>query len=215
MAKTEPFDKHFERYEEWFSHNRFVYQSEIEAVRRHIPHHGMGIEIGVGSGLFAQPLKIHFGLEPSEKMRTLAAKRGVNVVDGVAEKLPFQDHFYDYALMVTTICFLDDPGKSITEAHRIIREGGKLIIGFVDKESPIGRRYREHQQESLFYKQALFYSTAEIVSMMKQAGFSNFQFTQTIFKRLDKITEAEEVRKGYGTGSFVVISGMKGQNKND
>ncbi len=28
--------------------------------------------------------------------------------DGVAEKLPFEDHFFDFALMVTTICFLDN-----------------------------------------------------------------------------------------------------------
>ncbi len=214
MAKTEPFERHPDQYEEWFVQNRFVYQSEIEALRRHIPERGRGVEIGVGSGLFARPLKIYNGLEPSEKMRALAVKRGVNVVDGVAERLPFQNDFYKYVLMVTTICFLDDPAKSIVEARRILEPGGKLFIGFVDKNSSLGRQYQEHKQESLFYRQAMFYSTSEIVALMKEAGFTDFNFTQTIFKNLDQIRAMEEVRDGYGEGSFVVVSAVKAGSKN-
>ncbi len=210
MPKIEPFERYFEKYEEWFVQNCYAFQSEIEAVRRHLPSRGRGIEIGVGSGLFAKPLGIHVGLEPSGEMRSIAVKRGVDVVEGIAEHLPFMDDFYDFALMVTTICFLDDVPKSIIEAQRVVKPGGKLIIGLVDKNSPIGKLYQQNQQENVFYRDATFYSTDEVVTLMKQAGFSDFNFTQTIFKMLEKIEEAEEIKEGYGEGSFMVVSGIKG-----
>ena len=210
MPKIEPFERYFEKYEEWFVQNRYAFQSEIEAVRRHLPSRSRGIEIGVGSGLFAEPLGIHVGLEPSREMRSIAVKRGVDVVEGIAEHLPFMDDFYDFALMVTTICFLDDVPKSIIEAQRVVKPGGKLIIGLVDKNSPIGKLYQQNQQENVFYRDATFYSTDEVVTLMKQAGFSDFNFTQTIFKMLEKIEEAEEIKEGYGEGSFMVVSGIKG-----
>lgn len=214
MPKIEPFERYLSQYEDWFEQNRFAFQSEIEAVRRHLPDRGRGIEIGVGSGLFAEQFGIRYGIEPSKKMRSKAAKRGVNVVEGVAEKLPFEDSFYDYALMVTTICFLDDIKKSINEAYRIVKPGGKLIIGLVDKNSPIGKLYKKFKQDNVFYRHATFYTTDEVVAFMKQTGFNDFYFTQTIFKNLDEIKEPEEVKKGYGTGSFVVVSGIKRNVKN-
>jgi len=112
MARTEPFDAHSQEYEQWFDRNHLAYQSELEAVRAQLPETGEGFEIGVGSGLFAAPLGIRHGVEPSEAMRELARQRGIEVVPGVAENLPYNDGSFDYALMVTTICFVDDPAAS-------------------------------------------------------------------------------------------------------
>lgn len=208
MPKIEPFEKYADQYEDWFVQNKYAFKAEIEAVRKHIPEHSRGIEIGVGSGLFAEPLGIHVGLDPSGEMRLKAVKRGINVVDGTAENLPFMDNFYDFALMVTTICFVDNVKQSINEAKRIIKPGGKLIIGLIDKNSNIGKLYKKHQKESVFYSTAIFYSTEEIVGYMKKGGFQDFYFTQTIFTSLDKINENEQVKEGFGEGSFVVISGV-------
>ncbi len=208
MPKIEPFEKYSDQYEDWFVKNKHVFKAEIEAVRKHIPKQGRGIEIGVGSGLFAEPLGIRVGLDPSGKMRSIAVKRGINVVDGTAEHLPFMDDFYDFALMVTTICFVDDAEMTISEAKRIIKPEGKLIIGLIDKNSPIGKMYKEHQKESVFYNHAIFYSTDEIVQYMNKAGFRDFYYTQTIFNPLDIVDENEPVKEGFGEGSFVVISAV-------
>lgn len=67
MSKIEPFEKYLDLYEDWFVQNRYAYQSEVEAVRRHLSPESRGLGIGVGSGLFAEPLGIHDGVEPSEK----------------------------------------------------------------------------------------------------------------------------------------------------
>jgi ubiquinone/menaquinone biosynthesis C-methylase UbiE len=207
--KTKPFEEYTEKYEDWFERNRFAYESELEAVRVMLPEKGKGVEIGVGSGRFAALLGIKYGLEPSPKMRTIAMKKGIEVVDGFAEKLPYDNESFDYALMVTTLCFLDDVDRAFSEVHRILKPDSYFINGFVDKESEIGKSYEKHKQESVFYKIAKFYSVDELVKHLEKAGFRDFGFNQTIFHSLGDTKSVEPVKQGYGEGSFVVIRARK------
>jgi ubiquinone/menaquinone biosynthesis C-methylase UbiE len=214
MPKAEPFEKHMARYEEWFEKNMFTYKSELQAVRLLLPESGTGVEIGVGTGRFAAPLGIRVGVEPSKAMRGMAQKRGIKVIDGVAEALPFQDCLFDFALMVTTVCFVDDIEASFKEASRVIKSGGFLINGFVDRNSSLGKAYQQHRDKNVFYKMATFYSVDEVIFYLKKAGFRNFAFTQTIFHNLDEIKKVETIKEGYGEGSFVVVRAMKPGVKN-
>ena len=113
MPKISPFEKHVDQYEEWFAKNRWVYEAELRAAKDMIPSAGRGVEIGVGTGRFAEPLGIKIGVEPSKRMREIAQNRGIQVLDGMAEKLPFDDSRFDFALMVTTVCFVDDIHRSV------------------------------------------------------------------------------------------------------
>jgi len=209
MEKVEPFERYTEEYEDWFEKNKFAYLSELQAIKSQLPKTGYGLEIGVGSGRFAAPLGIRLGVEPSSRMREIAQKRGIEVVNGVAENLPFDDAQFDFALMVTTICFLDDVGSALREVHRVLKPDGCLIIGFIDKDSTIGKLYQRHKEDSVFYRVATFYSVEEVISHLKKAGFKNFSFTQTIFSSLAEIKDIEPVTDGYGKGSFVVIKAKK------
>jgi ubiquinone/menaquinone biosynthesis C-methylase UbiE len=215
MAKIEPFERHKVKYEEWFEKNVFAYKSELQAVRYLLPKKGTGLEIGVGTGRFAVPLGIRVGIEPSKAMRQMARKKGIEVVDGVAEALPFDDCQFDFALMVTTICFVDDIEASFKEAFRVIKPAGFFINGFVDRNSSLGKFYQKHRAKSVFYKIATFYSVDEVIPYLKKAGFRNLTFTQTIFHALEEIKEVETIKEGYGEGSFVVVSGMKPSVKNE
>ena len=209
MTKIIAFEKYVQQYESWFTRNRWVYEAELRAVKSMMPPRDCGVEIGVGTGRFAEPLSIKFGLEPSAPMRQIAKKRGLHLVGGIAEELPFGSLKLDFVLMVTTVCFVDDIHKSLAEAYRILADGGSLIVGLVDSNSPLGQIYRKHQKESLFYQEATFFSVEEITACMTKAGFTNFAFRQTIFRGLPEITETEPVKCGYGQGSFVVIRGEK------
>jgi len=209
MPKVEPFEEYASQYEGWFERNRFVYESELRAIREQLPEKGKGIEIGVGSGRFAAPLGIEMGVEPSRKMRELAQKRGIRTIEGVAERLPFHNSQFEFALMVTTVCFVDDIQDSFQEAYRILKPGGCLIIGFIDRESSLGRLYQQHKKKSVFYKIATFYTVAEILLNLKKVGFKNFSLIQTIFHSLSKIKAIEPIKEGYGEGSFVVIKALK------
>jgi len=215
MAKIEAFERHTIKYEEWFEKNIFAYKSELQAVRYLLPKKGTGVEIGVGTGRFAEQLGIRVGVEPSKAMKKVAQKRGIEVIDGVAEALPFEDCQFDFALMVTTICFVDDIEASFKEVFRVIKPSGFFINGFVDRKSSLGSFYHKHRVKNVFYKIATFYSVKEIIPYMEKAGFRNLAFTQTIFHALEEIKEVEAMKEGYGEGSFVVVSGMKPGVKNE
>jgi len=209
VPKTEPFEKYTDQYENWFEKNRYVYQSEINAIRGILPDFKNGIEIGIGSGRFAEPLGIKFGIEPSNEMRKIARIRGIKVVNSVAESLPFKDCSFDLALMVTTLCFLDDARKAFVEIYRILKPDGYFINGFVDKNSKVGRIYQKNKQKSVFYREAIFFTTEEVVKLLEKTGFKGFEFRQTIFNNLDKINQVEKIKEGYGEGSFIVIKAQK------
>ena len=209
MPKVEPFEKHADMYEEWFVRNRFAYESELQAIRALLPEDGNGIEIGVGTGRFAAPLGIKLGVEPSKTMREIAQKKGIEVVNGVAEALPFDNNQFDFALMVTTICFLDDIETSFKEVFRVLKPRALFVIGFVDRNSPIGVVYQKHKDESMFYKEARFYSVDEVASYLEKLGFRDLTYMQTIYQDLRKLKDIEPVNEGYGEGSFVVVRGVK------
>lgn len=210
MPRTGPFDAHSNAYEEWFSRNPHVYRSELKAVAHFIPVEGEGLEIGVGSGRFAAPLGIEVGIEPSREMRRLARLRGITVFNAVAEKIPFPDRRFDFALMATTICFLDDIEKSFQEARRVLRNHGPFIIGFVDRDSPLGRIYQQRKEENLFYREATFYGCEEVISLLRDSGFEPPQVIQTVFGRLEEIHRVQDFCSGHGEGGFVVIRAAKG-----
>jgi SAM-dependent methyltransferase len=209
MARTEPFDKYLDEYEEWFKENRYVYESELEAVRHFIPKNKNGIEIGIGTGRFAFPFGINEGVEPSSAMRNFVMNKGLKVYDGIAENLPIADGSYDFALMVTTICFVDDVLKSFQEINRILKPAGNIIIGLVDRESPLGKIYRKMKEQNKFYRPATFYSTTEVVSHLKKSKFNNVEIVQTVFGDLQKIDKIQIYKTGYGEGGFVVINAAK------
>jgi ubiquinone/menaquinone biosynthesis C-methylase UbiE len=60
--------------------------------------------------------------------------------------------------MVTTICFVDDLKKAFREAFRVLKKEGFIVIGFIDKDSELGKIYRANKNKSRFYKIAEFFS---------------------------------------------------------
>jgi SAM-dependent methyltransferase len=209
MPGVAPFETHHERYEAWFAKHRAAYLSELLAVRAFVPWEGRGLEIGVGSGRFAAPLGVQVGLDPSPAMLAHAAARGIETVKGVAEDLPFADASFDHVLIVTTICFVDSPVRMLAEAHRVLKPAGRLVIGFIDRESTLGRDYLAHQAESDFYREATFYSADEVELLIRDAGFSISAWGQTLAHPLAETREIEPLRVGRGQCAFVVVAATR------
>lgn len=206
MAQSTPFATHHRRYEAWFEHHRAAYVAELLALRPFVPYTGRGLEIGVGTGRFAAPLGVALGVDPSPEMLAYAAARGIEVVQGVAEALPFADASFDYALVVTTICFVEAPAQLLAEAHRVLQPGGRLILGFIDPDSTLGREYLAKQAQSRFYRAATFYRPAEVEELLRGAHFTIAAWAQTLGRPLAETREIEPVRPGHGSGAFVVVA---------
>ncbi|KAA0004035.1 MAG: class I SAM-dependent methyltransferase [Thermoplasmata archaeon] len=206
MKNIQIFEELAQEYDEWFNKNNFAYKSEILALKKFIPKKGEGLEIGVGTGRFAIPLGIRIGVEPAKAMADIAKKRGIEVYKAKAEKLPFNDKSFDFVLMVTTICFLQNPMKAFYEVKRILKPGGYIIIGMIDTNSPPGKVYELKKKNSRFYKYAHFYPVNQILKWLKKLEFGNIRICQTIFQNIEEIDAIEHVKDGYGEGIFVVIS---------
>ncbi|MCK4851571.1 MAG: class I SAM-dependent methyltransferase [Candidatus Omnitrophica bacterium] len=201
------FDEHYKKYDAWYDENKLAYLSELEAVKKALPEKGHGLEIGVGSGRFAAPLGVTAGIDPSKKMVELAVKRGVDARLGSGERLAFEDSFFDHVLIIVTLCFVRSAEKVISESARVLKKGGKVIIGIIDKESFLGKFYQ--QKGSIFYGRARFFNVKEVVELLETAGFSDLSYYQTVFDYPDRLNAVEEPRQGFGKGGFVVISAMK------
>ncbi|VVC75621.1 putative methyltransferase YcgJ [Aquicella siphonis] len=200
------FDQLADRYDQWFDRHVAVFESEVLALKKIIPAQGRGLEVGTGSGRFAAALGIREGVEPSAKLASLAGNRGVQVHPGVAESLPFPDDQFDYLLFGTVLCYLDDPLKALSEAVRVLKPTGLLLIAMLDKGSFLVKEYENKKPVNPFYRHAHFYTVNEMLILIHALHFREESIYQTIFSPLENITTPQAVRSGYGEGGFVVIS---------
>jgi ubiquinone/menaquinone biosynthesis C-methylase UbiE len=99
---------------------------------------GRVLELGLGSGLnlpFYDPAKVTSvqGVDPSAELRAIAqtAPRPeglkVDMADGVAESLPFEDHSFDSVVCTFTLCSVHTPAAALAEARRVLKPGGRLF----------------------------------------------------------------------------------------
>jgi len=183
-SKIHVFDSLASDYDAWFEEEgRLIFASEVEALRQTLPLLPKPwIEVGVGSGRFAQALGIDIGLDPSSKLLEMAENRGISVLLGRGEEMSFKGGVFGTAFFVVTLYFVDSPREILSEAARLLKNGGKVVLGLILKESPWGQLYqREKETGHRFYSHAMFYSYGELDMLLKQAGFSVKQITSTLF----------------------------------
>jgi len=209
-----PFDDLALEYDAWFEgEGKPVFAIEVPAFRELLPTLPKPwLEIGVGSGRFAQALGIETGIDPSSKLLKMARRRGVNAFLGHGEQEVFDEESFGTVFLIVTVCFLDSPLEVLKEAKRILMPGGKIVLGLVLKESPWGRFYQTQKEEGhRFYKYATFYRYDEVAKLLEQAGFSIEQVISTLFQRPGKVKRMELPQKGYSSsaGFTVIVAGKQ------
>ncbi|MBA1146390.1 methyltransferase domain-containing protein [Ectothiorhodospiraceae bacterium WFHF3C12] len=199
------FDLHHHQYDTWFDRHPDDYLSELLAVRALLPWSGPALSIGVGTGRFAAPLGIGIGLDPAREMLRYARARGISVVRGIAEALPFADASFTRILSVTTLCFVDDAAAMLAEAFRALAPGGALVLADIDRASPLGQTYLAKQPDNVFYREARFYSGGELHKLLLDNGFVELQWAQTLTQPASGVRVIEPLQPGHGLGGFMVV----------
>ena len=166
------FDEFAMDYDRWFDENATAYEAQLRMLRDAVPHSGRGLEVGAGSGRFAVPLGIGNGLDPSRELLKNAKRRGTEVVLGEGEHLPYCAETFDYVLMMTVVCFLENPLVVLQETFRVLARGGYLILGFIEKDGRIAMQYRQEKMKGRFLRFARFLTADEVAQIMEDAGFS-------------------------------------------
>lgn len=95
------------------------------------------VDVGCGTGRFAAFARHRlgarvWGVDPSAEMlrraRARPDARGIGWKQGVAERLPFQDGWFDAAHMHLVVHTLADRGRALAEIGRVLGPGGRLAI---------------------------------------------------------------------------------------
>lgn len=199
------FDERADDYDRWFDDNDELYRAELVAVEELLTpirdQHGPdapGLEIGVGTGRFAAPLGIPHGVEPAPQMARVARARGVTVTDGVAENLPYLAAEFAYTVFITALCFVTDPARALSEARRVTRDDGAIVVVFLNPASPAGKQLTAGQADDPYYVHARLRTPEEITALLDDAGFEVVDSRQVTASPEGTI----EVRPGTDAGLF-------------
>lgn len=181
---AEAFSLHAEDYDRWFDdpNGRILFELEVKAIRilmrDLIPPF---LEIGVGSGRFAEALGIRYGVDPADALLEMARKRGINAEKASGEKLPFSNRIFGGVFILFTLCFVKDPTLVLSEAKRVLRNDGGLILGIINRESPWGELYARKKAEGHpIYRHARFFIIDEVSSMLEKSAMRVEAYSSTL-----------------------------------
>ncbi|MDH3394179.1 MAG: class I SAM-dependent methyltransferase, partial [Desulfobulbaceae bacterium] len=112
---SEVFDQRAEEYDRWFDEG-VLFNIERDALLDiTTPLTGPKVEVGVGPGRFAAALGVDFGIDPAMAPLKLAADRGIRPCRGIGEALPLSESSCGAVFLLFTLCFLENPHKTIHE----------------------------------------------------------------------------------------------------
>jgi len=234
MNKKSSFDKYAGEYDSWFFDNTNLLTSEVNLVAHFLKNPGEVFSVGCGSGLFESILERDFnieiknGIEPSDGMANIARKRGMNVEVTTAENADFGIEKYDTVLFNGTPSYITDLESVVNKAFASVKKGGKIIMIDVPKESSYATMYNlakavdtwehpllegVHPKDPYpieFVRVANWRTTEEKIMLLEKAGFTDFEFAQTLTKHPKYSNKViEQPVEGYDCGDYVAICALK------
>ncbi len=211
--RPSPFDSLARQYDAWYDgKGRQAFAIELAALRPLLP--GLPepwLEVGVGTGRFAQALGIPLGVDPSEELLALARQRGIEVLWGEGEELVFRAGSLGTVFLLTTWEFLSDPARVLAECRRVLRPGGRLVNAYLDRDGRWGASYvAKARAGHPLFSHARFDGYGTVRRLTEAAGFVVIRTVSTLFQGPGAVTGPEEPRDGFCPGaSFVVVVAEK------
>jgi SAM-dependent methyltransferase len=141
------------------------------------------LEIGVGTGRFAEGLGIGIGVDPAAAVLRYARRRGIRTLRALGHALPFRDREFGAVVIIVTLCFASDAQRLLREAARVAKPEGGIVLGIVPAEGPWGRFYtRRARQGHTFYSEARFFTLEQLRELARVAGLRFECSVSTLFQ---------------------------------
>ncbi len=120
------------------------------------------------TGIDADPVMLAAARAHAEATRVEAM-----FLPGRIERLPFRDSSFDVVVAVTVLCFVADADTAVREMARVLRPGGRLVLGELGRRSvwAMSRRFRAWLGATT-WKAAHFRTAAELRVLLQQAGLA-------------------------------------------
>lgn len=140
------------------------------------------LDAGCGTGIYSIELAkrgaLTSGTDSSGEMlnraRAKAREEGLTIgfVSADALTLPFPGDYFDMVLSIGALCFIKEREKALLEMRRVLKPGGRLIVGVLNKWSPWAafRRIKGFFKDTI-YSRADFISPPELELSLKRTGF--------------------------------------------
>jgi SAM-dependent methyltransferase len=84
-----------------------------------------------------------------------------------AERLPFPDASFDHAVCLGAVLYFTDPLVALTELHRVVRPGGRIVLRTVNR----GNLYTQRTGRNIDPASRNLYTLDELTSLLDAAGF--------------------------------------------
>jgi ubiquinone/menaquinone biosynthesis C-methylase UbiE len=137
------------------------------------------LDLGCGTGNYSfwlarKGLQVT-GVDISDSMLGIAREKAgredldINFVKSDIADLPFKNNTFNLIVSVTVFEFLINPEAAVREAWRVLKPGGRLVIGVLGDKSPWTELYRQgaNNKESVF-KHAQFYSPQKLMELLPE-----------------------------------------------
>ena len=158
--------KNVAAYDAWYQTARgsWIGQQEFSILLKLFrPKAGQSLlDVGCGTGYFSQRFQQSglevTGLDPDSTMIEFAKKKEgqVKYIEGDVLALPFTDNSFDYCSAITSLCFVAEPEKAISEMLRVSRHG--VILGLLNRHSVLHKQ----KKHSASYQGARWDMVSEI-----------------------------------------------------
>lgn len=212
-----PFDAAAGDYDGWFDgEGKLIFETEVKALEQvlaDLPR--PWLEVGSGSGRFADSLGIDIGVDPSAGLLRLAADRQAGAVRARGEQLPFGDAAFGAVFIIVALPFVEWPLSVLRETRRVLLPEGKMVLAEIPRTSPWGKLYdAEREDGHHLYRGASFRSYAELINVVERGNFAVEKIVSTLLQAPGKVSEVESPQTGLALGaSFVVlVAGKRGED---
>jgi len=185
MADDALFDSKADTYDSWYTTPLGAYEDELEnaLVFRHVGgvRGKTVLDVGCGTGLYSIRLSesgadvtaVDISLKMIEIARRKAQVRGQYIWYDEADmaKLPYENRTFDMVVSITALEFAADPLLALMEMARVLRPGGKLVVGVLNNDSPWADARRERaKREASIYGTAHFFSSSDLRLLFHRTG---------------------------------------------
>ena len=114
--------------------------------------------------------------------RTMAERDAMSYLLGRAEHLPFRDQSFDVVTAITVLCFVEQRSRAVEEMARVLKPGGRLVIGELGRWSTwaASRRIRAWLGNA-FWMHACFTTAHELRTATIAAGLHVDRFRGAVY----------------------------------
>lgn len=151
------------------------------------------LDAGCGTGNYSIELSkkgaVTTGFDSSPDMLALAIAKArkeglaINFIQADALEISaLPDGYFDLVVSTGMLCFIKEREKALAELRRVLKPGGRLVVGVLNKRSPwaVLRRLKGLFSETI-YNKADFISPAQLEESIKKAGFKVKELKTSVF----------------------------------